>query len=371
LVNILEKNKIKSFRFVGQANRKDDIGMKQDEQSNILNSFRKGEFNVLIATSIAEEGLDIPQVDLVIFYEPIASEIRYIQRKGRTGRKSMGSVIILAAKDTVDARIIYASKRRMENMKILLNNIKSKLKPIDRNVPNPEPYTKDELNNLYKLTEKQQKSDSDAFYNGYEDFSSSKYLEQYGSTKIITKKKEIQNNELDDNSNFLKKKIDRISRFIYNELLKIYTSQSVQHKLVLDKYYFYDKINNVDPGTIDESLNHLEKKRSIKINDNNDTIDLYFKKEIHFSNKFKNNYDNINLQSKKKNIGCYYISVEKVIAGKAIVLVDGKWHATLNYYDYEGPRSLLKRGSEFKANSELYYDTNDIFCIRIKDVILI
>jgi len=59
--------------------------MKQDEQSKILNSFRQGEFNVLIATSIAEEGLDIPQVDLVIFYEPIASEIRHIQRKGRTG----------------------------------------------------------------------------------------------------------------------------------------------------------------------------------------------------------------------------------------------------------------------------------------------
>ncbi|MDR4510646.1 MAG: DEAD/DEAH box helicase [Nitrososphaeraceae archaeon] len=144
LVDILEKNGIKSFRFVGQANRKDDIGMKQEEQSNILNSFRKGEFNVLIATSIAEEGLDIPQVDLVIFYEPIASEIRYIQRKGRTGRKSMGSVIILAAKNTVDERIIYANKRRIENMKRLLNNIKIKLEPRDRYLPKPDPYTEDE-----------------------------------------------------------------------------------------------------------------------------------------------------------------------------------------------------------------------------------
>ncbi|MEZ5388809.1 MAG: hypothetical protein R2680_03010 [Nitrososphaeraceae archaeon] len=42
----------------------------------------------------------------------------------------------------------------------------------------------------------------------------------------------------------------------------------------------------------------------------------------------------------------------------------------MNYYDYEGPRSLLKRGSEFKANSELYHDTNGIFCVRIKDTIL-
>ena len=50
-----------------------------------------------MATSIAEEGLDIPEVDLVVFYEPIPSEIRYIQRKGRTGRNAAGSVIILAA----------------------------------------------------------------------------------------------------------------------------------------------------------------------------------------------------------------------------------------------------------------------------------
>lgn len=374
LVDILEQNKIKAFRFVGQANRKDDIGMKQDEQSTILNSFRQGEFNVLIATSIAEEGLDIPQVDLVIFYEPIASEIRYIQRKGRTGRKSMGSVIILAANDTVDARILYASKRRMENMKILLNNIKSKLKPIDRDLPKLDLYTEDELNNLYKVTEKQKKSDSGTLYNEYEDFLSSKYIQKHGNKRIITmKKEEIQHNDLDEDSKVLKKKVERTSRFIYNELLKIYTSQSLQHKSLLDKSYFYDNINNVDPDIIDEALNHLENKRLIKINNNDDTIDLYFKNvsEINFSNNnFKNNNNNINLQGKKKNNGCYYICVEKVISGKAIVLVDGKWHATLNYYDYEGPRRLLKRGSEFKATSELYYDTSGVFCVRIKDVLL-
>ena len=75
--------------------------MDQNEQSAILQSFRDGEFDVLVATSIAEEGLDIPQVDLVVFYEPIPSEIRYIQRRGRTGRKSSGMVIIFAAKDTI------------------------------------------------------------------------------------------------------------------------------------------------------------------------------------------------------------------------------------------------------------------------------
>jgi len=117
--------------------------------------------------------------------------------------KIYGSVIILAANDTVDARILYASKRRMENMKILLNNIKSKLKPIDRHLPKLDLYTEDELNNLYKLTEKHKKSDSGTFYNECEDFLSSKDIQKYGNKKIITMgKEEIQYNDLDDDSKF-------------------------------------------------------------------------------------------------------------------------------------------------------------------------
>jgi Fanconi anemia group M protein len=71
-------------RFVGQASKQDDPGLSQDEQAEILRNFRDGDTNALVATCIAEEGLDIPSVDLVVFYEPIPSEIRYIQRKGRT-----------------------------------------------------------------------------------------------------------------------------------------------------------------------------------------------------------------------------------------------------------------------------------------------
>ena len=128
VVEILTENGIKASRFVGQAKRELDIGMDQVEQSAVLESFRDGEFDVLVATSIAEEGLDIPQVDLVVFYEPIPSEIRYIQRRGRTGRKSSGSVVILAAKDTIDERYLYASKRRMEKMKQILSTISMTLK---------------------------------------------------------------------------------------------------------------------------------------------------------------------------------------------------------------------------------------------------
>ena len=140
IVEVLSENGIKASRFVGQAKRQGDPGMKQDEQSSILDSFRNGEFDVLVATSIAEEGLDIPEVDLVIFYEPIPSEIRYIQRRGRTGRKSAGTVMILAAKETIDERHLNASKRRVQKMKQILSTLSTTLKPFKRNILSSESH---------------------------------------------------------------------------------------------------------------------------------------------------------------------------------------------------------------------------------------
>ena len=95
-----------------------------------------------------EEGLDIPEVDLVVFYEPIPSEIRYIQRKGRTGRKSAGMVTILGANDTVDIRHLFASNQRAEKMKKSLNMINTVLKPINRAFLGPNLMTSEELSIL-------------------------------------------------------------------------------------------------------------------------------------------------------------------------------------------------------------------------------
>ena len=60
--------------------------------------FREGRLNTLIATSVAEEGLDIGDVDLIISYDCLASPVRMVQRLGRTGRAGKGKVIILVAK---------------------------------------------------------------------------------------------------------------------------------------------------------------------------------------------------------------------------------------------------------------------------------
>jgi ERCC4-related helicase/ERCC4-type nuclease len=107
---------IKAVRFVGQASRQNDEGLSQKKQAEMLSRFRSGEFNVLIATSVGEEGIDIPSTDMVLFYEPVPSEIRSIQRKGRTGRARAGRVVVLMAKGTRDEAYYWISERKEKSM---------------------------------------------------------------------------------------------------------------------------------------------------------------------------------------------------------------------------------------------------------------
>lgn len=107
---------IRPVRFVGQSSREDDEGLSQKKQAEILQRFRSGDFNVLIATSVGEEGIDIPSTDLVLFYEPVPSEIRSIQRKGRTGRARAGRVVVLIAKGTRDEAYYWISNRKEKTM---------------------------------------------------------------------------------------------------------------------------------------------------------------------------------------------------------------------------------------------------------------
>ena len=70
-------------------------GMSQTVQKRIISEFKLGKHNVLVATSIGEEGLDIGEVDLIICYDLTLLPIKNIQRMGRTGRKRAGKVVLL------------------------------------------------------------------------------------------------------------------------------------------------------------------------------------------------------------------------------------------------------------------------------------
>jgi ERCC4-related helicase len=112
-------------RFVGQSSKSaKDPGLKQQDQEKTLDDFREGKHNVLVATRIAEEGLDIPSVNHIIFYEPVPSEIRYIQRRGRTGRHEKGFVTILLARGTLDEIFYKVALSRLDHMERIADGLK-------------------------------------------------------------------------------------------------------------------------------------------------------------------------------------------------------------------------------------------------------
>ena len=114
-----------THKFVGQGDKEGSDGMTQKQQQETLDAFRAGEFEVLVSTSVAEEGLDVPEVDLVLFYEPVPKGIRAIQRKGRTGRQTEGKVHVLLAEDTRDEAYFWISRREEKRMEEELRSLKS------------------------------------------------------------------------------------------------------------------------------------------------------------------------------------------------------------------------------------------------------
>jgi ERCC4-related helicase len=124
IVKELERERLSARRFVGQSDREGSRGMDQGLQTQTLDLFRKGEFKVLVSSSIGEEGLHVPDVDLVVFYEAVPSEIRYIQRRGRTGRTTEGRVVILLAEGTVDEAYYYSTLLKESRMRELVKETK-------------------------------------------------------------------------------------------------------------------------------------------------------------------------------------------------------------------------------------------------------
>lgn len=131
-----ELNRVKGLIaqvFVGQA-KKGNTGLSQKKQVEMLDQFRDGLFNVLIATSVAEEGLDIPKVDMVLFYEPIPSAVRSIQRRGRTGRQEKGRVVIFMTKGTREEAYSWSAKNKEKKMVSALESMRGALR---KDIPQP------------------------------------------------------------------------------------------------------------------------------------------------------------------------------------------------------------------------------------------
>ncbi len=124
IVDELARRKITARKFVGQADRVKEKGMTQDEQRAAIAAFSRGEFRVLVASSVGEEGIDIPAVDLVVFFEAVPSAIRSIQRRGRAGRTEAGRCVVLITAGTRDEKMAFAGVSRERKMKRIVQGMR-------------------------------------------------------------------------------------------------------------------------------------------------------------------------------------------------------------------------------------------------------
>jgi len=106
-------------------------GLTQKQQAQVIIEFTEGKYNIIVGTSITEEGLDIPGgAELAIFFEPVPSEIRSIQRKGRVGRIKVGKVLFLITKGTKDEAFYWSSVRKENKMKKILYGMQKSQKTL-------------------------------------------------------------------------------------------------------------------------------------------------------------------------------------------------------------------------------------------------
>ena len=115
--------------LIGKAG---DTGLKQKKQVETVQKFRDGVTKVLVTTRVGEEGLDISEVNLVIFYDNVPSSIRFIQRRGRTGRKESGRLVVLIAKDTIDEAYYWIGQRKIKSASNMAEKLSKHLEKTER-----------------------------------------------------------------------------------------------------------------------------------------------------------------------------------------------------------------------------------------------
>ena len=85
----------------------------QEERANVMEAFKKGEINILIATDVSARGIDIPDVHYVINYDLPEKKENYVHRVGRTGRGvKKGIAISFCSKE---------EKEQLKDIELFLN----------------------------------------------------------------------------------------------------------------------------------------------------------------------------------------------------------------------------------------------------------
>jgi Fanconi anemia group M protein len=355
LVERLKERGYRAALFVGKAEGKGGPRMTQEEQMRVLRAFREGAYNVLVATSIGEEGLDIPECGLVVFYEPAVSGIRYIQRRGRTGRKLPGKVVILVAEGTVDEYYFREGYRRARKMERILKLASEKTVRVLRRAERPQPGTpwpwRREGGELaieletedrgYATEPEEQGSEAE------EELTIEIPPVQSAPTSDAVEEVEPIEPEEIEVEGPSSSELYHCRKHLYMLLLKAGNRGATLGELLkeLDEGY--------SPDVVRRSLARLVRDGLVKkVGDRYVTTAALRSKPI-----------------KAKPQGrIVTVEVEKVYPGFAVVLVDDRFRARLEPSTYNGPRELIKKGRRFRARATVT-KLNGKTAILIHDVV--
>jgi Fanconi anemia group M protein len=315
LVDRLRERGYRAALFIGRAEGKHGPRMSQDEQMRTLKAFREGVYNVLVATSVGEEGLDIPECGLVVFYEPAVSGIRYIQRRGRTGRKLPGKAVILVTDKTVDEYYFREGYRRAKRMDKILQQASQKTVKIERKAPKPSPGKPWPWTKIEAIEESEPVIEI-----GVE----SKQVSE-GEIVAVESRGEVVSVEGPSS-----RELYYCRKNIYEMLLKAGDKGLTLHEIMENVSY--------SPEAVRKSLSRLERDGLIKkVGDRYVTTAIIRSKPL-----------TVKPQGK-----IHTIAVEKIYPGFAVVLVDDSFRARLEPSAYNGPRDLIKKGRRFKARATI------------------
>ncbi|MDG6906018.1 MAG: hypothetical protein JRN20_09570, partial [Nitrososphaerota archaeon] len=256
---------------------------------------------------------------------------------GRTGRRSVGKVIILAARNTNDIVYLHASERRTERMRKIAETLNQKfLKPVLglRARPPLNPMTQEELLKLgpsmHGVSPREEALDE----NSYEDVKAFGRMVSRAERAIYMRILESGMVGLDEDTLYA----DLLEQ---DEGFEASVVKAALRKLV--KRDYLSSSGGVDSKISGREIDHDQEGRQQRV------VTLPTTKEIPGSKLME-------------------IEVEKVMQGHAIVLIDETWHARLHASDYVGPRQLIKKRSRFRALCELYH-SNDVLCVKVRKVV--
>ena len=262
IVSKLEAEGVSAAKFVGQSG---DTGMSQSEQIELLEEFGDGDHQVVVSTSIGEEGLDIPAVDCVVFYEPVPSSVRDIQRMGRTGRQESGEVFVLIAENTRDEGYYWSAHHKKKKMNKVLDELKNDLQERDQR-------TLENFSGKSSVKkEKEKKKENDVEASDEKEEESSKESDQSFDGSEITV-------YADDRENAVAKKLSRMDLIVRKQRLDV-ADFIVSDRTAIERKKAEDFVDSVIDSRLFEQVQELQQfQRPIIIIEGDG---LYHHRDIH------------------------------------------------------------------------------------------